>query len=303
MRSPVTGKLLAPSRTGQGVVQFNTPLSDDDFRRLSDWLGQYPDMALRAYGQINDLEFLRFFPSLRRFSYDPLYAGDSLTGLDYLDGSLEELEIGRTNARLDLAVLARFPRLRTLYLEGHSKHIDALSKLPDLEDLTLRSVTLPDLSPLLPLTRLRSLDIKLGGTKDLRLLPRIGQLRYLELWLVRGLSDIEAIGQLPSLRYLLLQALKHVVMLPDLSQDVALRRVHLETMKGLRDLRPLATAPGLEELLLVAMGHLSLDDLRPLTGLSRLRRITVGLGSEVRNAQARALFGLDDVEGPYDWRV
>ena len=32
--------------------------------------------------------------------------------------------------------------------------------------------------------------VKLGGTKDLRLLPRLERLRYLELWLVKGLTDI-----------------------------------------------------------------------------------------------------------------
>ena len=51
---------------------------------------------------------------------------------------------------------------------------------------------------LLPLTRLLSLDIKLGGTTNLGLLPRIGRLRYLELWLIRGLADIGPVGDMPT---------------------------------------------------------------------------------------------------------
>ena len=69
---------------------------------------------------------------------------------------------------------------------------------------------MPDLSLLLPLTGLRSLDLKLGGTRDLGLLPRLGELRYLELWMIRGLTDITAVGRIPSLRALFLQALRQV---------------------------------------------------------------------------------------------
>jgi hypothetical protein len=68
--SPLTPEMLRPSLTGRGVVQFNSRLSDEDFGQLGEWFGQYPDMTLRAYGSydksITDLEFLRFFPTLRR---------------------------------------------------------------------------------------------------------------------------------------------------------------------------------------------------------------------------------------------
>ena len=175
--SPLTGEMLRPSLTGRGVVQFRSKLTDDDFRQLGEWFRTYPDMTLRAYGSydhsIMDLEFLRFFPTLRRFGADALW--DSLTSLDglrHLPTELEELVIGETRAKLDLAVLARFGELTSLFLEGQTKHLEAISGLEKLDDLTLRSITMPDLSLLLPLKRLRSLDLKLGGTRDLRLLPR-----------------------------------------------------------------------------------------------------------------------------------
>ncbi len=56
--------------------------------------------------------------------------------------------------------------------------------------LTLRSITLPDLALLQPLAQLRALDIKLSGTRDLTLLPAVGQLEYVELWVIRGFSDL-----------------------------------------------------------------------------------------------------------------
>src|SRR5258708_25169987 len=81
--SPLSDAMLRPSQTGRGVVQFRGLLTDEDFSRLADWLRQYPAMTLRAYGSydrsIHDLEFLRFFPFLRRFVAAALYdPGDSL---------------------------------------------------------------------------------------------------------------------------------------------------------------------------------------------------------------------------------
>jgi hypothetical protein len=307
VHSPLTGEMLRPSSTGQGTVQFSRRLTDDDFARLAAWIQQYPEMTLRAYGSydgsIRDLGFLRFFPFLRRFDVDAVYSWlESLDGLRHLPTDLEALAIGWTKRTLDLAVLDRFRDLRTLYLEGQSKNISVISRLTALDDLTLRSITLPDLSLLVPLTSLRSLDLKLGGTRDLSLLPRIGRLRYLELWMIKGLTDISAVGELPDLRYLFLQALRQVERIPDLTRCTSLRRVHLETMKGIHDLRPLATAPALEEVVLTDMRHLQPDDLAPLVGMPTLRAVGYGLGSLRKRDAARALVGLPEVEHAFDWR-
>jgi hypothetical protein len=304
--SPLTDEMLRPSATGRGVVQFNQLLTDADFERLADWLRAYPEMALRVYGsrEIADLEFLRFFPYLRRFAADALWGGlASLDGLRHLPEDLEHLGLGATRRRLDLEVIGRFPRLRTLFLEGQTKNIEVVAGLKRLEELTLRSITLPDLSLLLPLKHLLALDLKLGGTKELGLLPEIGRIRYLELWRIKGLTDISSIARLSRLRSLFLQTLKGVTSLPDLSGARVLRRVHLETMKGICDLRPLATAPALRELVLVDMPQLQPDDLRPIVGLPRLKAATVALGSVRKNIAAEELLGLPQVRGAYDWRA
>ena len=305
--SPLTGEMLRPSLTGRGVVQFRSKLTDDDFRQLGEWFRTYPEMTLRAYGSydhsILDLEFLRFFPTLRRFGADALW--DSLTSLDglrHLPTDLEELVIGATRAKLDLAVRRAFSRADARSSSrGRRSTWRPSPGSATLDDLTLRSITMPDLSLLLPLKRLRSLDLKLGGTRDLRLLPRLGELRYLELWMIRGLTDVSAVGQIPSLRALFLQALRQVETLPDFHRATELRRVRLETMKGLRDLGPLATAPALEAIELIDMRHLQPQDLAPLVGLPRLTALTPGLGSRRKNDAAAALLGLPPVSGPYDW--
>lgn len=306
--SPLTDEMLSRFPTPEGSVTFSTLLADSDFERLADWMRGYPQLSLRVSRSrdsgINDLEFLRFFPFIRHFGAVVLYHTlQSIEGLRHLSPDLESLEIGATKHKLDLSVLARFSGLKRLHLEGQTKGIGAISKLTALEDLTLRSVTLPDLSLLLPMTGLLALDIKLGGTRDLGLLPRIGKLRYLELWMVKGLTNISAVGRLTHLRYLFLQALRRVEQLPDLGSDVELRRVHLETMKGLGDLRPLATAPALEELVLMDMGHLQPEDLRPLVGLPSLKMASVFLNSDRKNKAVRALLNLPEATFPEGgWR-
>lgn len=301
VHSPLTEEMLSLFPTPEGSVVFSSILTDSDFMRLADWIRGYPQLSLRVGsggkpgGSIADLEFLRFFPFIRHFGAVTLFHSlQSIEGLRHVSPDIESLDIGATKHRLDLTVLERFTSLKKLELEGQSKGIAAISQLTELEDLTLRSITLPDLSLLLPMTGLRALDIKLGGTRDLRLLPRIGKLQYLEVWMVKGLTDLSAVGRLPHLRYLFLQALRRVEALPDLSMNKELRRIYIRTMKGLRDLRPLATAPALEQLLLIDMRHLQPEDLRPLVGLPSLKGIDIGLGSDRKNRAAEALLHLPE---------
>jgi hypothetical protein len=309
VRSPLTDEMLSPFPTPTGSVVISTLLTDSDFVRLAEWFRGCPHLSLRVGsdkpgGSITDLEFLRFFPFIRHFGVVTVFHSlRSIEGLRHLSPELESLDIAATKARLDLSVLEKFSRLKTLGLEGQTKGIGTISRLTALEDLTLRSVTLPDLSLLLPMTGLLALDIKLGGTKDLSLLPRIGKLRYLELWMVEGLTDISAVGRLPHLRFLFLQALRRVETLPDLSMDKELRRIHLRTMKGLRDLRPLATAPALEQLTLIDMVHLQPEDLQPLVGLLNLKGVTAGLGSARKNRAVEEILKLPEAGWPEGgWR-
>jgi hypothetical protein len=90
--------------------------------------------------------------------------------------------------------------------------------------------------------------------------------------LVRGLSDLGPVADLPSLGYLFLQAQRQVISLPSFERTGALRRVHLQTMRGLRD-----------------VGH------------PTLREAAVGLGSKKKNDAIHALLGLPAPSGPPAW--
>ena len=295
--SPITKHQLRPLDRRCEVVQFSDPLTDRDFKKLSDFMRSYPNVELRIYGHDKtepDLNFLRHFGFVRHLRLDA-YTVQDFDGLAFASADLQSLGIGATKSkRHSLSFLERFRKLRTLQLEGQTKDIDVVGRLNKLGQLDLRSITLPDLSVLTPLKSLLSLSIKLGGTRNLELLARIGRLRYLELWRILGLSDVSAVAGVKTLQFLFLEALKNVKQLPSFAPLKKLRRVHLESMKGITDLRAVAAAPALEELFLGSMSSLKVEAIKPFRRHPALRRAWLDMGSWKKLRAAEGLLGLPD---------
>lgn len=285
----------------QGVtcVQCCELLGEEDYRRVAAALVGRPEVELRIYGPHDhtNLDFLAHFGHVRRLSIE-MWSLSNIDGLGAIE-ALDEFTFGWTKTKAhSLGFLSRFPMLRTFYLEGHTKDIDVVSELVNLERLTLRSITLPSLYILAALPRLQHLEIKLGGTTNLKALASVETLRYLELWLIRGLADLSVLENMSSLEFLFLQALKNVETLPSLRDLRNLRGVRLETMKGLRDLQSVADAPALEGLAVFDMPKLTIGDFQCFVGHPTLRNFSAGLGSFKRNAVIKELIGLAD----YPWR-
>jgi hypothetical protein len=300
--SPILDEQLRPLDPRCRVVQFNSPLTESDHRKLAAFICRYPKVPLRVYGHygepLQNLSFLKHYPFLAGFQVDVFHL-ESTAGIENLPNSLQYFGFGQTKSRKHtLDFLRRFNDLRELFLEGQSKDIEAVSTLAHLQKLTLRSITLPDLKLLLPLANLWSLDIKLGGTNNLELLPRIGRLKYLELWMIKGLRSLDAIGETRTLQNIYLQALKNVTVLPSLRNLEFLRRVTIDTMKGLTDLSPISQAPSLEELLVLSGNQWEPRDFRPFVGHPSLKTVVIGLGSVRKNRETEALLGLSRGDGP-----
>ena len=301
---------------GLAAVQAAAPVCEATWKVLEEHLfAVRPDVELRVYGHyggVCDLSFIRFVPSVRRFSADGLQAASNLEAISSLSllehlgvgvydaqsfeflrdvsPRLSRLFLGRTQSKKpDLAPLARFQELSTLYLEGQHKNIEVLAGLQGLEDVTLRSITTPDLNYLRPLDKLWSLDIKLGGVRNLEALESLGGLKYLELWQVRGLSDISVVSQLAELQNMFLQSLSLVREIPPVDGLASLRRVGLEGMKGLGDLGALEHAPGLEEFFLVAGNKLQPTQLLPVLRNPNVQRVSAGFGTYAKNAEFHRL--------------
>ncbi len=304
LRRPVTPENIGSLDPRCRIVQFREALSPDELELVSALLRAHPGVGLRVYGfgrgPYPTLDYLEHFPTVERVEIE-CYDLQDISGLRFLRPDLKRLSLGQTKKRFSLALLERFSRLERLWLFGHTKEIEVLGQLKQLRRLSLRGITLPSLRLLTSLDQLEIFELKLGGTRDLGELPRIGRLRYFEAFLVRGLSDLGPVAEIESLEYLFVQAQKQVISLPSFERTVRLRRVHLETMKGLKDLAALSRAPALETLIAVDMGHLTPEHFRPFVGHPSLREAGIGLGSKKRDDAVGALLGLPLPSGPPNW--
>lgn len=299
------------------VLQTSRPSDSKTWQLLNARLfSRRPEVELRVYGHYDgscDLSFVAQLPNLRRFSADCLVKAtgtefiESLSnieqlsvGIYHLDNfdflqalnpeRLTHLSLGATlSKKPSLSALERFSSIKALYIEGQSKDINAIEKLKQLENLTLRSISIPSLEFLIALPKLWSLDIKLGATTNLAALASVKNVKYLELWQIKGLHDLSPIAGMTGLQFLFLQSLRNVEHLPDLSQLSALRRIVLENMKGLADLTSLATAPALEELLYISAQGRMPSQFAELLGKGSLKRMLVGFGSARKNAELKAM--------------
>jgi hypothetical protein len=295
-QSPLTEADFTPPERTLRTVQFCTPLSESELRRLAAYLREYPSLDLYVYGNglhspVPDLEFLRDFSFLTKLSVN-IWTLPNLDGLRHLSPArLTHLSLASTKKkRNSLSILEPFTALRQLSVDGHAKDFETLASLRGLRSLRLRSITVPTLRPLTALPELRSLAISLGGTTTLDELPRIRALSFVELTMIRGLDDLSVLAEIATLEHLWLRTLKHVARLPSFRGLRHLHVVWLEQMRALRDLKPIADAPGLRELVAVDMRNLAPEAYAPFVNHPALESINIGFGSDRANKEARAMF-------------
>jgi hypothetical protein len=170
-----------------------------------------------------------------------------------------------------------------LYLEGQQKGIEAISNLKKLEKIVLRSISTNNVDFLINLEHLWSVDIKLGGIKDLSSLTTLPKLKYLELWQVRDLADLSFISKLGTLQNLFIQSLKQLTKLPDFSNNRKLRRIYLENLKGLNDLSTLKNAPSLKEFIYVLAENQEPENILPALENPHVEMVSCKFGSDKKN--------------------
>ena len=298
------------------TLQCSSPVGPETWERLNlDLFTRRPEIELRVYGfysLVCDLSFVRRLNNVRRFSADCLmqatgvehiaclenleelsigiYSLDSFDFLNQLPSTIKSLSLLATKSKKPkLQNLSRFRSLTQLYLEGQQQGIEVLSELNKLEDLTLRSITTEGLGYVSMLPRLWSLDIKLGGLKNLSAIAGKESIKYLELWQIRGLSDIGVVSSLSGLQSLFLQSLINVRVIPDLSKLYNLRRLYLANLKGLKDVSAIVHAPALEEFLHISAQNIQPEMYKGLMSMASLKYVHVGYGSRKKNEEFNAL--------------
>ena len=312
------------------VLQCSSPVDLRTWDLLNDnFFTKRPDIKLRVYGfyqQVCDLAFTSRMTNVHHFSADRLmdavevnhiasmekleslgigiYHLESFDFLNQITQRLKSLFLGQTKSKKpDLSSLRRFESLNQIYIEGQQKNIEVLSELENLQDVTLRSISTPDISYLKPLHRMWSLDIKLGGITDLNAIQGMETIKYLELWQIRGLSEINVISTLTGLQFLFLQSLRRVTALPSLTRLNKLKRIYLENMNGLEDVRNLEFAPALEEFTHVIANNMQPDDYIPLLRNPCLKKAAAWFGSDKKNKRFRELMREYKIEQMQDYRA
>ncbi len=302
---------------GLKTLQCSGPVKPQTWELLNDqFFTRRPDVELRVYGfrlsVMCDLSFTSRMTNVHRFSADALmdavgvehiaamekleslkigiYHLEGFGFLDFVTKHLKRLFLGVTKSKKpDLSPLSRFDSLEEIYIEGQQKHIEALSQLKSLQDVTLRSISTPDISYLRPLDRMWSLDIKLGGIRDLYAIEGMKNIKYLELWQIRGLSDIGVVSSLTGLQYLFLQSLRRVATLPPFERLTELRRIYIENMRGLKEICSLEFAPALEEFIHNGTTNMQPEDYLPLLRNPHLKRAAGWLGSDKKTLRFKEL--------------
>ena len=121
-------------------------------------------------------------------------------------------------------------------------------------------------------------------------------IKYLELWQIRGLSDIGVISSLMGLQRLVLQSLRQVTALPSFNRLGKLRHISLQNMRGLEDVSSLEYAPALEEFSHGSAQNMQPEDYIPLLRNPNLKRAAVWFGSDKKNNRFNEIMQEHSVE-------
>jgi hypothetical protein len=248
-------------------------------RRAAEILSEHRDLKVQVAGAGGDLDFLADLPPLVDLTVMLSLDLADVRGLAAHADSLRYLHLEKGLPGLDISPVAELTGLEQLYLKGSDRPLRGvertLAQLSDLRHLTLHSVTLGDPDVLVSLPRLQGMAFKLGGNRDLSVLPSIAHLRSLEIWGTRMLEDLRPVGDCTRLQALHLSELARAAM-PDLTGAASLEELHADGMPRLGGLGKIASAPRLRYLS-VSNCNLTRDDVEQLKDHPTLRAVSLPL--------------------------
>ncbi|WP_417763045.1 hypothetical protein [Shewanella sp.] len=217
-----------------------------DGRRLQH-LPDVANLSLDCLQQATQLEQLLQLPQLTKLRLG-IYHFDQHELLHRLDLSqLTSLSLVENRQRnIDLSFISDCPNLNTLFIQGHSKNIEVISQLTQLNSLALSGI---------------------GNKQSLAFINHLDQLQ--SLWLMLGSRDSLAEITLPALQQLELCRIKQLTDLGDLSRFSQLQQLKIEDQAKLGQLsfsQPNDT--------LTALKLWNVKQLQAINGLSQLSALT-----------------------------
>lgn len=215
------------------IVQFSDKFySDELLVHLNKLCLEYNEnFGVRFYGHFQDsfdCKVLLQLPNIKSLWVDSLLDADNLdvlTELKYLKGlslgvfeledteilgmnnfpNLKELSIGATKTKaINLKYLKNCRDLNSLTICGHTKNIEVVGKLTNLEYLGLISISKVPLGFVNKLNKLKSLHFLLGGRENLDEIED-NEIETLEIKRVRGFNSLANIMSFKKLKTLLIE--------------------------------------------------------------------------------------------------
>ena len=212
------------------IVQFSDKLyTDKILADLNDLCLEYDDnFSVRFYGHYQgsfDCKTLLKLPNIKALWLDCLLKADNLEILTELQNlrrlslgvfelketeilqannltNLKELIIGETRTKaLNLQYLENYKDLNYLIICGHTKNIDVVGNLAELEYLGLNSISKVQLDFVNKLKKLKSLHFVLGGRENLDEIEE-NEIETLEIIRVRAFNSFKNISNFKKLKNL-----------------------------------------------------------------------------------------------------
>ena len=253
------------------IVQFSDKTySDKILADLNELCLQYDDnFSIRFYGHYQGSFYCKTLlklPNIKALWLDCLLKADNLEVLTELKNlrrlslgvfelketeilqannlkNLKELIIGETRTKaLNLQYLENYTDLNYLIICGHTKNIDAVSKLTDLEYLGLNSISKVKLDFVNKLKKLKSLHFVLGGRENLDEIEE-NEIETLEIIRVRAFNSFKNISNFKKLKNLLIEDQIQLTELhfdKEISTLADFRLINCKTFKSLSGLEKLS---------------------------------------------------------------
>jgi protein phosphatase 1 regulatory subunit 7 len=259
------------------IVQLHDDIYTDKLLKdLDDLCIQYNDnFGIRFYGYYSnsfDCNTLLKIPNVKCLYVDCLLRAENVYALSQLKNlvklnlgiyyikeleilkydnlkTLTSLFIGETSTKaFNLNYLREYQNLKSFGINGHTKNIEAIGEIKNLEELSLNSIKKKAIPFVNKLKKLKSLTFILGGRENINEIEE-NNIENLEITWVHGFKDISNLSKFTGLKKLLIDRQKQ------------LSSIHIEKeMSHLIDLK-----------ILDCKTFNSLTGLENLTGLQQLR--------------------------------
>lgn len=198
------------------------------------------DCLLKA----DHLEFLTELKNISRLSLGVFELTDTeiFKSPNFLN--LKELIIGETKTKgVNLKYLEDYKNLSFLIICGHTKNLDVVGNLVNLEYLGLNSISKVSLAFINRLKKLKSLNIILGGRDNINEIEE-NEIESLEITRVRGFNDFNCVSNFKKLKSLRIEdqiQLSELLFEKDIPTLKELRLINCKTLNTLTGLEKLTS--------------------------------------------------------------